>query len=392
MKHSTSRGPIPPKQESPDNKSEVGTFEAMHSEPLMKANPPDTNPGEMSRKVAETAIRIGVLALLLFWCFLIVKPFIVTIAWGAIIAVAIYPAYRYLADMLHGRHRLAAILLSTGLLILLLVPTVVLTKLLVKNVTNLADNFRQGQIVIPPPPVKVNDWPVIGDFVARIWGLASTNFSEALKLLQPQIKALGVWLVNIAASAGIGLIMFVLAFVIAGIFLAHSSGSNRLAHGISKRLAGERGDDYAKLAEATIRSVARGILGVAVIQALLAGLGFMAAGVPVAGIWTLLCLISAIVQVGVGPIVIPAIIYVFATKSTVTAVAFLIWGVIIMVLDNVLKPLLMGRGVDVPMAVIFLGAVGGMLLSGIVGLFVGAIVLALGYKLFQAWLNAETPT
>ena len=112
----------------------------------------------------------------------------------------------------------------------------------------------------------------------------------------------------------------------------------------------------------------------------------MAAGVPGAGIWTLLCLISAVVQVGVGPIVIPAIIYVFATATPVTAVIFLIWNVFIMVLDNILKPLLLGRGVDVPMVVIFLGAIGGMLLSGIVRLFIGAIVLALGYKLFQAWL------
>lgn len=129
----------------------------------------------------------------------------------------------------------------------------------------------------------------------------------------------------------------------------------------------------------------------AVIQALLAGLGFVAAGVPGAGIWALLCLISAVIQVGVGPIVIPVIVYLFATADPVTAVLFLIWGVFIMVVDNVLKPLLLGRGVNVPMVVIFLGAIGGMLISGIVGLFVGAIVLALGYKLFQVWLTPQPP-
>ncbi|MDH3867142.1 MAG: AI-2E family transporter [Desulfobulbaceae bacterium] len=364
----------------------------MKKEPDINTNSAKSTPDELSRKVAETAIRIGVLTLLLFWCFQIVQPFIATIVWGAIIAVAIHPVYRALVDLLRGRRRLAATLLSFGFLVLLLVPTVVLTKLLVENVTTLAEGFHRGQIIIPPPPEGVKDWPVIGDLVARIWSLASTNLSEALKPLQPQIKALGLWLVNVAASAGIGLIMFIFAFIIAGVFLTYSAGSHRLAHGISKRLVGERGDDFANLAEATIRSVARGVLGVAVIQALLAGLGFMVAGVPGAGIWTLLCLISAVVQVGVGPIVIPAIIYVFATGNTLTAVAFLVWGVLIMVLDNVLKPLLMGRGIDVPMLVIFLGAVGGMLLSGIVGLFVGAIVLALGYKLFQTWLNVELST
>ena len=357
----------------------------------MSTNQVETTPDELPRKVADTAIRIGVLALLLFWCFQIVRPFILPVVWGAIIAVAIHPVYRWLAGMLRGRQRLAAALISIGFLVLLLVPTVVLTKLLVENVTTLAENFRSGQISIPPPPEEVRNWPVIGDFVVRIWSLASTNLSEALKLLQPQIKALGVWLVSVAASAGVGLIIFVFAFVIAGLFLAHSAGSHRLAHGIAKRLVGVRGDDFANLAEATIRSVARGVLGVAVIQALLAGLGFMAAGIPGAGIWALLCLVAAIVQIGVGPIVIPAIVYVFATGDTLTAVAFLVWSVMVMVLDNVLKPLLMGRGVDVPMLVIFLGALGGMLMSGIVGLFVGAIVLALGYKLSQAWLHVETP-
>ena len=365
---------------------------AMKQESDITTKPAPAGPDQLPGRVAETAIRIGVLALLLFWCFQIIKPFIVTVLWGAIIAVAIHPVYRTLVDLLQGRRRLAAILLSVGFLILLLVPTVLLTKLLVENVKTLAESFHHGQITIPPPPEGVKGWPVIGDFVARIWTLASTNLSEALKLLQPQFKALGVWLLNVAASAGIGIIMFVFAFIIAGVFLTHSSGSHELAHRIAKRLVGERGDDFANLAEATIRSVARGVLGVAVIQALLAGLGFMVAGVPGAGIWTLMCLISAVVQVGVAPIVIPAIVYVFATGNTLTAVAFLVWSVLVMVLDNVLKPLLMGRGIDVPMLVIFLGAVGGMLLSGIVGLFVGAIVLALGYKLFQTWLHAEPST
>ena len=222
--------------------------------------------------------------------------------------------------------------------------------------------------------------------MAKAWNLVLTNFSEALRAVQPQLKAVGLWLVNVAASASIGVLIFFAAFIIAGILLAHSAQGHRLAYDISRRLVGERGDTFADLAEATIRSVARGVLGVAVIQALLAGVGFMAAGVPGAGIWTLLCLMSAVVQLGVGPIVIPAIIYVFATSNPIAATIFLVWNIMIMLVDNILKPLLLGRGVDVPMAVIFLGAIGGMLLSGIVGLFIGAIVLALGYKLFQAWL------
>lgn len=345
---------------------------------------------DLSSKVAEIAIRLGVLAIVLIWCFQILQPFIIPLVWGIIIAVAIHPLFLMLRNLLGNRRVIAATLLITALLVLLMVPTVMLTKLLVQNVVTLAEQFLHGEVIIPPTPEAIRNWPLIGEPIAKMWDLASTNLIEALKLVQPQLRAAGVWLINAAASAGMGIIIFIAAFVIAGILLAYSESSYQLAHSISRRLVGERGDDFANLAEATIRSVARGVLGVAVIQALLAGLGFIFAGVPAAGIWALLCLILAVVQIGVGIIVVPAIIYVFATGDTLTAVIFLIWNAMIMLLDNVLKPLLLGRGVGVPMAVIFLGAIGGLLMSGIVGLFVGAIVLALGYKLFQVWLNMKS--
>ncbi|MCB1751973.1 MAG: AI-2E family transporter [Gammaproteobacteria bacterium] len=355
----------------------------------MSTNPLASLRDEWSGKAAETAIRLGVLAILLVWCFQILQPFILPFLWAVIIAVAIYPLYVSLVNVLQGRTAIAAALITVGFLVILMVPTVMLTKHLVANVAALADGIRQGRIEIPPPPDAVRAWPLIGDAVANAWNLVLTNFVEALRLVEPQLKVLGLWLLSVAAKAGVGLLVFVAAFVIAGILLANSAQGHRLAYRVSRRLVGERGDKFADLAGATIRSVARGVLGVAVIQALLAGLGFMAAGVPGAGIWALLCLISAVVQIGVGPIVIPVVIYVFVTGDTVIAVVFLVWNALIMVLDNILKPLLIGRGVDVPMIVIFVGAIGGMLLSGIIGLFIGAIVLALGYKLFQAWLAAQ---
>jgi len=352
----------------------------------MPTNPLASPPDEWSGKAAETAIRLGVLAVVLIWCFQILQPFILPFLWAVIIAVAIHPLHERLTRVLNGRGTLAAALITAGSLVILMIPVAMLTEQLIENVATLAREVREGDLTIPPPPDSVREWPLVGNAVAKAWDLVLTNFSAALHAVQPQVKAIGLWLVNVAASAGMGLLIFVAAVVIAGILLAHSSQGHRLAYDISRRLVGERGDAFADLAEATIRSVARGVLGVALIQALLAGVGFMAAGVPGAGIWTLLCLLSAVVQLGVGPIVIPAIIYVFATSDPITAVIFLVWNILIMLVDNVLKPLLLGRGVDVPMAVIFLGAIGGMLLSGIVGLFIGAIILALGYKLFQAWL------
>jgi len=144
------------------------------------------------------------------------------------------------------------------------------------------------------------------------------------------------------------------------------------------------------LAEATVRSVANGILGVALIQSLLAGISFMVVGVPAAGLWALLCLILSIAQIGTAPILIPVVIYLFYNADTFTAVAFLIWSIPLSLIDNILKPILLGRGVKTPMAIIFIGAIGGLLNSGVIGLFIGAVTLALGYELFLLWLNAET--
>lgn len=356
----------------------------------MIMTPASSPNGENKERLMDTIIRIGVLALLLIWCFLILQPFILPVLWGIIIAVAIHPLYNRLVNFLQGRRRLAATLVTLILLVLLMVPTLMLTKLLVQNVAVLANEVRNEHISIPLLPDSVKNYPIIGEPLAKIWQLAATNFTEVLKLLQPQLKVFGTWLIKVAASAGIGMLIVLISVVIAGVLLANSAGSSRIVQSIAARLAGLRGAEFAYLAEATIRNVARGVLGIAVIQALLAGIGFMAAGIPGAGIWALLCLISATMQLGVGPIVIPVIIYVFATGDTLTAILFLIWNVIVMVLDNILKPLLLGRGVGVPMLVIFLGAVGGMLMSGIVGLFTGAIVLAIGYKLLQVWLDPES--
>jgi predicted PurR-regulated permease PerM len=231
---------------------------------------------------------------------------------------------------------------------------------------------------------------IIGEPLAKFWLLASENIHSALQQLTPVLKVIGSWLLSAATGAGIAILHFIVAIIIAGILLANASSGNRVARAITYRLADEKGADFADLAEATVRSVANGILGVAVIQSLLAGLGFMVAGVPAAGLWALLCLILSVAQIGIAPVVIPIIIYLFYTADTFTAVAFLIWSIPLSLIDNILKPILLGRGVKTPMAVIFIGAIGGLLSSGVIGLFIGAVIFALGYELFLLWLNTDS--
>jgi predicted PurR-regulated permease PerM len=209
----------------------------------------------------------------------------------------------------------------------------------------------------------------------------------AISKIGPQLKTIILGLLNTVAGAGFGIVSFVIAIIISGVLLANSEQGVEVARAVGVRLAGERGVEFVNLSGSTVRSVARGILGVAVIQAILAGLGCLVAGVPGAGFWALLVLILAVVQLPTILILGPIIIYVFYTANTVPAVLFAIWSLLVGGCDSFLKPLLMGRGVDVPMLVVFIGAIGGFMLSGIIGLFIGAIVLSLGFKLFQAWLK-----
>jgi predicted PurR-regulated permease PerM len=230
---------------------------------------------------------------------------------------------------------------------------------------------------------------MIGEPIARFWTLASQDLVAAFRQASPLLTSFGSWLLSAAQGAGVALLQLVLAILIAGVFLANSQAASRFADAVASRLAGERGLILIDVAERTIRSVASGILGVAVIQALLAGLGFLVAGVPAAGLLTLICLITGVIQLGVVIVLIPVAIYLFSTADTTTAVGFLIWAMLIAPIDNILKPMLLGRGVDVPMLVIFVGAIGGFLSSGVIGLFLGAVILALGYKLFLVWLQQQ---
>jgi predicted PurR-regulated permease PerM len=357
------------------------------------ANPePSISDREFINRTVEAVIRIGVIAGLIGWCFMIAQPFLVPIIWGAIIAVTVFHGYEMLEAALGGRRVMAAVLVTLFMLVMLVVPSVLLGDSLVSGVSKLMGSFQSGDFSIPPPPDTVARWPLIGEPIARAWTLASEDLGEALRQASPLLKRFGTWLLNAAEGAGIALLQFVLAIFISGAFLANAEAAGRMTRAIARRLAGERGVILASVAEHTIRSVASGILGVAVIQALLAGLGFLVAGVPAAGLLTLICLLSGVIQLGVVIVLIPVVIYLFSTAETTTAVGFLIWALMVAPVDNILKPILLGRGVDVPMLVIFVGAIGGFLSSGIIGLFLGAVVLALGYKLFLTWLKQEDST
>ena len=353
------------------------------------ANPESPIRSSLFRDALETTLRIGLVLVLLVWCFQIVRPFITPVLWGVILAIAVSPLYRRLVALLGGRRKSAAAILVVLALALFAAPALNISGALVDSLQDLADRFRAGELRIPPPPERVAEWPLIGERLSAFWSLAATNLEAALLRLSPQLQALGGWLLGAAAGIGIGLLQFVFSLVIAGVVLATSEVSRAGVEKLMRRLAGADGQRIVELAESTIRSVATGIVGVALIQATLAGIGFVAVGLPAAGLVALAVLFLCIIQIGPILILVPAVIYVFAHADTLTASLFLIWSLIIALIDNFLKPLLLGRGVDAPILVIFVGAIGGFLSMGIVGLFVGSVVLVLFHTLFVSWVNQD---
>jgi predicted PurR-regulated permease PerM len=302
-----------------------------------------------------------------------------------ILAVAMYPGYSRLRDRLGGRRGLAAVLLSTVALLLLIVPLGMLTSSLVGNIADLASLLLEGRAIVPPPPPAIATWPIIGERLTHLWGLASVNLLGVLADVRPQLEAAARWLLALVPGASLGVLHALAAVVIAGVLLAHSAGGHALAEAVATRLVGARGPGLASLVERTIRTVARGVLGTAAIQSALAGVGLIVAGVPWAALLTLVCFFLSVAQLGPSLVLLGAVIYMFATADALTATVFLAWCVAVSLIDNVLRPVLMSRGSEVPMAVILAGVVGGLLAHGLIGLFVGPIVLAIGYELFKVW-------
>lgn len=344
---------------------------------------------ETSRNAIDLSVRLGLVVTLVALSFAILAPFIMPVLWAGVIAVAVYPLYLRLERWLGGRAKLALTLFTLLALAILIVPSVMLGSSMFKTVHTISTQLDAGTLEVPPPSESVAEWPLVGSKLHEVWSGASRNLSGTLNKYSEEVKKAAGWLLGTAAGAGAGLLQFIIAVLIAAAFMASAEPIDGFLQKFAVRLAGQRGRGMGELASSTVRSVAQGVLGVAVIQALLSGVGMMLVGVPGAGLWAVLVLVLAVIQLPPILVLGPVAAYVFSEASTVVAVLFLVWALIVSASDVVLKPMLLGRGLDIPMLVILLGAIGGMVFAGIIGLFVGSVVLALSYRLFLVWLEQD---
>ena len=357
-----------------------------------------TSPGTFDReleqrlasRLMDVLIRAAVILALVMLCYRVFAPFLTLTVWALILAVTLYPLHRAIADKLNGRQGVSATLLVLLGIALLVVPTAVLMNSLGDTVQDFIRNVQSNSLEIPRPPDSVATWPLVGKRIFETWSLAHNDLPRLVQSLQPKIGELARTALAFIASIAGALLLFMGSFILAGIFMAFGESGARACEAVMGRLAGkERGEQFTRLATATIRAVAQGVVGVALIQAILVGLCLLIAGIPWAGALAAIVLVLGIAQVPAVIVILPAIAYLWTRgdQGNAEAIFYTVLLLVSGMADNVLKPLMLGRGVDVPMPVVLVGALGGMAAAGILGMFVGATLLALAYQIFRGWVE-----
>ena len=358
--------------------------------PLMQQDPSlESRP---SPSLWDTLIRVGAIGVLAVLCYRVFSPFLNLVVWSMILAVTLYPVHQMLARRIGGRQGLTSIILAILGVSLFVVPTWLLMNSFADSIQGIVGSVQQNTVQIPPPSEGVKNWPLVGKALHQIWSDASVNLPGLVQTMQPKISTLARQALSMVASIGSSMLLFLAAFIVANILMTYGDSVARGVRAVFYRIVGSSsGEPLARLVLSTIRAVALGVVGVAAIQALLIGLALLVAGIPLAGILAIIAFVLGILQVPALIITLPVIIYVWASGEYGTAAAIIHTIILLLtgLIDNVLKPLMLGRGVDVPMPVILLGALGGMASGGILGMFVGPVVLALGYKLFTNWVATD---
>ncbi|MBP0113430.1 AI-2E family transporter [Bradyrhizobium vignae] len=339
--------------------------------------------------IVQFVIRLGLLGLLILWTFIVIRPFVPILCWSAVLAVAFHPVFAWLAGRLGGSPRTASAVLTLVTLGIVIGPAAWLGLSAVEGIRDLAGQIGSGDLVLQAAPEQVRNWPLIGPQLYAIWNEAYTNIRAALREVAPYLKPLAGMMLSFAGNTGIGMLQFLLSVIVAGFLLPHGAQLVAALRGFLLRIVPDQSEQFLELAGATIRAVSQGVIGVAIVQALLAGIGFKLAGIASAGLLAIIVLLLSIVQIGGAIVLLPVIIWIWMDKDVTVALLLTIYLVVVGLLDNILKPLLMGRGLTTPTLVILIGVIGGTLAHGIIGLFIGPIILSVAWELATAWMGID---
>ncbi|HBH47824.1 MAG TPA: AI-2E family transporter [Bacteroidales bacterium] len=346
----------------------------------------ENNNYSQAQNIMDITIRLGLLLLIIAWCIVLLLPFASVIVWGIILALAAYPLFNVLSKKFGGRSKLAAAAIVLMGLLLIAIPAWLFLDSVIAGVSTIRDSFESNNITLAVPNEKIASWPLIGEKLYAFWLDASKNIEATLTKYSSQLIKIGNRFFEQLLGISGSILQMIVATIIAGVLLL-AKGTEETSKAFFRKVAGTRGDEFLAVTQKTVNNVVKGVFGVALIQSTLVGVGFILAGVPYAGLWTLLVLILAILQMPAILVVLPVVLYLFSEMNVGPAILWTIYLLLAGAADNILKPILLGKGAPVPMLVIFLGVLGGFITSGFLGLFTGAIVLSIGYKLFISWLD-----
>ncbi|MGY4608032.1 putative PurR-regulated permease PerM [Bradyrhizobium sp. USDA 4474] len=296
--------------------------------------------------IVQLVIRLGLLGLLISWTFVVIRPFVPILSWSAVLVVAFHPVFAWLTRHLGGRPRTASAVLTLIMLGIVTGPAAWLGLSAVEGLRYLAGQIGSGDLVLQGAPERIRNWPLIGPQLYAFWNEAYTNVRAALREVAPYLKPLAGMMLSFAGNTGIGMLQFLLSVVVAGFLLPYGAQLVAALRGFLLRIVPGRSEHFLELAGATIRAVSQGVIGVAIVQALLAGIGFKLAGIASAGLLAIIVLLLSIVQIGAAIVLLPVVVWIWVDKDVTVALLLTIYLVVVGLLDNVLKPLLMGRGAD----------------------------------------------
>jgi predicted PurR-regulated permease PerM len=348
-----------------------------------------TNLGSLNRNVTDLLVRLSIVALLVYWAALLVQPFLVLIAWSIILVIVLYPAYSWTVRRLHLPSVVASGAIVACCLVVLLGPVTWLGLSAGTSARWIGEKLASGELAIPPPFESVRKWPLVGTKTYDLWSLASTNLTAAVTKLGPVLRPLSTRLLYFAGSAGLSVFKFVVSIIVAGFLFKPGPALVETVGSVFRRLTAEHGDEYVRMVGFSVRNLARGVIGVAALQSPLVGLGLIVAGIPGAGLISLFVLVLGIIQIGSAIIIVPVVIWNFFTMDTFGAVLFALYMVPVSLVDNFLRPIVMAHGLKTPMPVILIGLLGGVWVHGLIGLFVGPVVLAIVWELVRIWIWQE---
>ncbi len=348
-------------------------------------------PSRPTPDIVRTMLAVLFIGILISASVWIMRPFLTALVWATMIVVTTWPLMLSVQKWLRGKRGLAVTVMTIALLLVFIVPfTFAIVRIIDRSDEIVVWSKNLSTFTVPPPPEWVEKVPVVGPKLAERWhNLTTAGQAELSERLAPYVKRIVSWLVAQAGSVMMMIVQFLLTVIISAVLFANGEKAAKGICLFARRLGGQNGEDAVILAAKAIRGVSLGVVVTALIQSILAGIGLAVAGVPAAALLTGVVFILCVAQIGPGLVLIPVVIWLYWTDQPVWGTAMIVWGIFVGTIDNFIRPFLIKKGADLPLLLIFAGVIGGLIAFGVIGLFIGPVMLAVTYTLLEAWVTRD---